>query len=63
MNGLKEGPWEFYNRKEDLVKTVVYTKGQPPKAPEPEKPKKDSTAKDEKKKKKVIKKKSAAAPN
>ena len=63
VNGLKEGPWEFYNRKEDLVKTVVYTKGQPPKAPEPEKPKKDSTAKDEKKKKKVIKKKSAAAPN
>lgn len=59
INNLKEGPWEFYNRKEDLVKTIVYKNGLPPQAPPPAPAKKDSAVATVKKKK-VIKKKSAA---
>lgn len=62
VNNLKEGTWEFYDRKEELVKKVVYTKGMPPKDPEPAKEKKDSTATNGKKKKVVKKKASGGAP-
>jgi len=53
VNNLKEGPWEFYNRKEDLLRTIIYTKGQPPAAPAPA----PVVKKEGKKKKKVIRKK------
>ena len=59
LEGLKEGPWEFYNRKEDLLRTVVYTKGMPPAAPVPKPAKKDSTKK-KKKKKRIVKRRAAA---
>lgn len=60
VNGLKEGAWEFYNRKEDLLRRVVYTKGLPPAAPAPAPAVADTAAKKKnKKKKRVIKKKAA----
>ncbi|MFT6747327.1 MAG: antitoxin component YwqK of YwqJK toxin-antitoxin module [Glaciecola sp.] len=62
VDGLKNGPWEFYNRKEDLLKTVVYKNGiaeasaAEVEAAAASKAKADST-KTKKKKKKVVKKK------
>lgn len=61
VKNLKEGAWEFYNRKEDLVRTVVYKKGLPPAAPAPTPAKKDSTKGKKKKKRRVVKKKAAAS--
>ncbi len=53
INNLKEGPWEFYNRKEDLLRTIIYKKGLPPAVAVPVVKKEVK----KKKKKKVIRKK------
>lgn len=63
VNNLKDGKWEFYNRKEEVIRTIVYKKGVDSSTPaETPKAAADSTKGKGKKKvkRKVVKKKAAS---